>query len=337
MASLLMLGIAGFLIYFVIQVIVENKSLNSILNDFIWSTHNSFWQNFSKSTGVLMTSEYSIASFSKSLNHLTLKHSSQSWLNNFVFDRSVDMENAYFSPDEDQILANYKIENKLVDITEEEVNVLNPSVLRYLKEIEKTSFSSLSVYLLARLFEDRTDNLSLLRQSYATEKILMNPTFELSNFQTILNKKFDYNSVNFVKLFLDEQFGLFNDIGLYYWLKVLDTHENKETENYLFFRTKLENFLETYNTINVSELVDFVLFDQDNEINLLKLFNEVKTDYTTKIKGLCGEKTCTDKQLNLLQWGSNIFNEFLSETNESGLNDGKYISLFIKFIIMFSS
>ena len=312
-ASILMLGIAGFLIYFVIQVIIENKSLKSILDDFVWKESNSFWQQFSKANGVLMTSEYSIASFSDSINQITLEHSSQSWLNNFVFDRVVDLTDAYFSSDKDQILANYEIKNDLVDITGEEVKVLNPSVLRYLQEIEKTSLSNLSVYLLARLFQDRTENLSLLRQSYATEKILLNQSFELTHLQMILNKKFDYNTVNFVKLFLDEQFGLFNDVGLYYWLKVLDHHENQDFYNYNFYRTKLQIFLEPYNTVNVSDLIDFVLFGKDNEINLLTLFNQVKGDYVTKIKGLCGDSPCTDKQLNLLQWGQNIFNKFLSD------------------------
>ena len=169
------------------------------------------------------------------------------------------------------------------------------------------------MYLLARLFQDRTVDMAKLRQSYATEKTLLNADFVLSNLEVILNNKFDYNSVNFVKLFMDEEFGLFNNVGLFYWLLVLDCHENGDSENYNFFRTKLENFLQKYNTISVKELVDFVLFDASNSLNLKKLFTEVKDDYYKKVEGLCGKKKCTDEELNLLQWGSNIFNGFLSD------------------------
>ena len=317
-----MLGIAAFIVYFIIQVIIENKSLSSILRDFQWAESEYDWTTHSKNEGVIMTSDYSMSSFTGGFDHLSFEFASQNWLNNFVFDRKVVFENVYFSPDKASTVFSYNITNDLVDITQEKVSIINPAVLRYLKEIEKTSLSSLSVYLLARLFQDRDRNMGKLRQSYATEKILLRKDFSLGDLETILNNKFDYNSVNYVKLFLDEQFGIFNDVGLYYWLQIVDYFDNKDQENYLYYRTKLENFLKTYNSISAPEIVDFILFDKTNSLNLHDLFNEVKTDYYQKIKGLCGEKDCTDNDLNLLQWGSNIFNQFLSDSDMKEVPNG---------------
>jgi hypothetical protein len=321
LALLLMLGITAFLAYFIIEVVIQNKSLTSILEDFEWTSLKSSWMSYSKNEGTLMTSEYSIASFKDSIDHLSLEYPSQEWLNNFVFDRSVTLENVYLSMDETQAKGDYNIENTLIDITQDTIKTMNPAVLRYLHEIQKTDLSTLSVYMLARLFQDRTQGMAYLRQSYATEKILLNPDYLLSNMQVILNNKFGYNSVNFVKLFMDEEFGMFNDVGLYYWLLVLDYFENNDVENYKFSRTKLENFLKKYNTISVADLVDFVLFDKTNSINLKKLFNDVKTDYFKKVKSLCGGNPCTDEQINLLQWGGNIFNHFLSADKPTPTND----------------
>lgn len=312
-ALILMLGIAGFLAYFIVEVVIQNRSLHSILEDFEWTTIRSDWTIYSKPEGVLMTSEYSIASFEQTVDHLTLEFPSQTWLNNFVFDRTVNLENVYISMDEERVRGDYTMENTLIDITQDRVKVLNPSVLRYLHRLGQTSFSRLSVFLLARLFQDRTAGVANLRQAYATEKILLRPDFVLSNMQGILNAKFGYNSVNFVKLFMDEEFGMFNDVGLYFWLLILDFHENGDQGNYAYLRTKLENFLGDFNTVSVADLVDYIMFDKSNPVNLKALFDQVKIDYRAKIKGMCGKADCTDEEVNLLQWGQNIFNTFLSD------------------------
>lgn len=320
LVSLLLLSTLGFLVYFIVRVILESASLKSILNDFRWTESNVNWLNFSKDEGVLMVSEYSLASFSGPFDHLQLEYSSQTWLNNFVFDRSVNIENIYISADKSKVLGEYTVENDLVDMTQDKVTLANPAVLRYIQELEKATTSDLSVYLLARLFQDRTANMRRLLRNYASQKILLNKKFNLTDLENVLNSHFEYNSVNFVKLFLDDQFGLFNDAGLFFWLQILDYYEAKETEKYNFHRTKLESFLNKYNTVSTHELVDYVLFGTpatpatDNPLNLKVLFDEVITDYQSKIKGLCGNDPCSDLELNLLQWGSNIFNKFLSNT-----------------------
>lgn len=310
--TILILGILGFISYFIVETILESRGLNKILNAFIWNEKNASWKNFGSDFGTELTSEYTVYwSHNSDIDQLSLLPNQLTSTSNIVFDRNVSLKNPRYT--DETVSAEYTISNNIADIQEQEIRVINPAILRYLDEAQTTSTSELWVYVITRLFQDRTKGLDRLKLSYAVQKIFLEPSFTISKFQEQIETKYGYNSVNFQRVFLDAEFGLFTPDGLFFWLETLYFELKKDNPSYEYNRNLLKNRISWSDSFNIEDLIDFIYDD----LGLTELYKSVMKDYEQKIKGMCGKTDCTDEQMNLLQWGSNVYNRLLSNNIKS--------------------
>lgn len=328
LVTLLMLSIIAFISYFIVEVIIQSKSLSSLLNQFIWTEESEFWRSFSKDQGTLMTSEFSISSFQgSSINHDSLEFKSMDWIKNFVFDRSVNLKNIEFKDNDETISSVYEMENEVVDIGTQAVKIVNPAMIRYLDSLSSLTKSNLFVYVLAKLFQDREQYIDLLKISFCVQNIFLDPKFTLYNYQIILEKKFGYQVIDYVKLFLDPEFGMFNDQGFYYWLKILYEKQvgNEDEYNYMF--NTLNRKMNNIAGFDQSQILQYIFFDKENSLNLESQFANSMTYLSGKLKSYCKADPCTNEEINLLQWGKNIMNQFLNRDSIEGFTMNKSFNI----------
>lgn len=314
--TILILGILGFITFFIVETVIESNSLASLLDNFIWKNTNDYWKNFGADYGTELTSEYSVMwSRTNDLNHLTLLPNQLESTTNIVFDRTVNLKKALYTGE--TVSAEYSISNNIADVQAQEIRILNPAILRYLDKSQATSTSELWVYVVTRLFQDRTKGLDRLKLSYSVQKIFLDPKFTISEYQEAIENKYGYNSVNFQRVFLDVEFGLFTPDGLFFWLETLYYQIKDDVSNYEYNRNLLKNRISWSDSFNTEMLIDFIY----QEMGLADLYKSVMLDYEKQIVGLCGEQACTDNQMNLLQWGTNVYNKLLSNKVEFGNDD----------------
>ena len=67
---------------------------------------------------------------------------------------------------------------------------------------------------------------------------------------------FGYQKINYVKLFLDQEFGLFNDTGFYFWLKIVYEFVNKNNKEYKYLYNQLLRQSQGISDENISDILN---------------------------------------------------------------------------------